>query len=170
METYFPGVNYESVTNQGNNALLLHILQSIGSSSVKSTHWFHDIWNQYNRTFRGKTWTYRGQTIFLRQRDVLQRIVMFCRNNKKIFVSWGKAIKVKRCNKRKWIWVYNEEQRVDYNWYLERSIPSLFYSNEILHIYECVINLGNLTANLNLQLVLFVPILYHEGIRVLSEL
>lgn len=59
---------------------------------------------------------------------------------------------------------------MDYNWYLERSIPSLFYSNEILHIYECVINLGNLTANLNLQLVLFVPILYHEGIRVLSEL
>jgi hypothetical protein len=26
----------------------------------------------------------------------------------------------------------------------------VFYSNEILHIYECVINLGNLTANLNL--------------------
>ena len=33
---------------------------------------------------------------------------------------------------------------------LERSNPRLFYSNENLHIYECVINLGNLTANLNL--------------------
>jgi|GEM_PF-6239069 hypothetical protein len=38
VETYFPGVNYENVTNQRNNALLYHILQSIGSSSVKSTH------------------------------------------------------------------------------------------------------------------------------------